>query len=87
VVDAGRWYICTGGQSVKARNLHSNPRVALSLEDGTNAFVAEGVARPVTPNPEVVRKFKAKYDWDITADPPYDQVFEIEVTKQVMGSA
>lgn len=85
VIDNERWYICTGSHSVKARNLHANPRVALALEDGSNAFVVEGEARPVAPNADVRRKFKAKYDWDITSDPPYDQVFEITVMKQVMG--
>jgi nitroimidazol reductase NimA-like FMN-containing flavoprotein (pyridoxamine 5'-phosphate oxidase superfamily) len=85
VLDEERWYICTGKQSVKARNLLANPRVALALEDGTNAFVVEGAARAVAPSAEVIRKFKSKYDWDITADPPYDTVFEIEIEKQVMG--
>jgi len=86
VTDDGRWYICTGSRSVKARNLHSNPHVALALEDGTNAYVVEGQARPVEPNAEVVCLFKARYDWDITSDPAYDQVFEITVTKQLMGN-
>ena len=85
VMAEGRCYICTGGQSVKARNLRANPRVALAVEDGTNAFVVEGAARPVTASSEVIGKFKAKYNWDITADPPYDTVFEIEFEKQVMG--
>lgn len=85
VIDNGRWYICTGSRSVKARNLHANPHVALALEDGANAYVVEGEARPVEPNADVIRNFKTKYDWDITADPPYDQVFEITVTRHVMG--
>ena len=81
-----RLYICTGGQSVKARNLHHNPRVAVALEDGSQAFVVEGTATTVTPTAEVMALFKSKYDWDITADPPYDEVFEIAIAKQVMGS-
>lgn len=87
VVDNGRWYICTGSQSVKARNLQSNPRVALALEDGTQAYVVEGQARLVEPRADILRKFKAKYDWDITQDPAYDQVYEIEVTRHVMGKS
>lgn len=86
VVDEGRWYICTGPNSVKARNLRANPRIALSLEDGNDAYVVEGEARVVQPTPAVVRKFQAKYDWDITTDTEYSLVFEIEVRKQVMGS-
>lgn len=87
VIDNGRWYICTGSHSVKARNLQANPQVALALEDGTNAYVVEGRARLVEPNVDVVRLFKAKYDWDITTDPGYDQVYEIEVARQVMGKS
>lgn len=87
VVAAGRWYICTGAESIKARNLQANPRVALALEDGDQPFVVEGTARRVTPSPAVVRKFKDKFDWDITADADYGAVFEITVTRQVLGPA
>ena len=85
VVDAGRWYVCTAPDSVKARNLQSNPNVALALEDGSNPHIVEGEARPVEPTPGVVRKFKAKYDWDITTDTQYTQVFEVVVKKKLMG--
>ncbi len=85
VVEGGRWYICTSPDSVKARNLQANPAVMLALEDGTNPHVVEGVARAVRPAPAVVRKFKEKFNWDITADAEYGAVFEIEVTRQVMG--
>jgi PPOX class probable F420-dependent enzyme len=86
VVNDGRWYVCTAPGSVKAQNLQANPRVALALEDGNNPHVVEGEARPVEPGPEVMRKFKAKYDWDITTDDHYSQVFEVVVKKQLMGS-
>lgn len=87
VTAAGRWYICTGSDSVKARNLQHNPRVALALEDGNQPYVLEGVARRVTPPPEVAARFQAKFNWDITTDADYGAVFEITVTKQVLGSA
>jgi hypothetical protein len=86
VVDAGRWYFCTAPGSVKARNLQANPRIALALEDGSDPLVVEGDARVVEPSPSVVRKFKAKYDWDIASDTEYTQVFEMQVKKQVLGS-
>ena len=82
-VTAGdRWYICTGSGSVKARNIRANPAVTLALEDGNNPYVLEGQARAVEPDAGVVAQFKAKYDWDITTDEQYDQVFEIRVTRQ-----
>jgi PPOX class probable F420-dependent enzyme len=85
VVDEGCWYICTAPESVKARNLQANPRVVVALEDGDNPFVVEGMARAVSPPPAVVRKFKEKFDWDITTDADYSAVFEISVTRQVLG--
>lgn len=85
VVDDGRWYICTSPDSVKARNLQANPRVALALEDGDNPYVVEGVARQVQPSESVAQRFKAKFDWDITTDADYGAVFEITVTRQVLG--
>ena len=87
VVDDGRWYICTAPDSVKARNLHANPKIALALEDGSNPHIVEGEARAVKPNPAVVRKFKEKYDWDITEDSYYTQVFEVAVRKRVMSGS
>ena len=85
--DTGRWYICTAPESVKARNLRANPAVALALEDGSSPYIVEGEARPVEPSSAVVRRFRDKYDWDITTDEQYTQVFEVVVKKRVMGNA
>lgn len=85
VVDDGRWYICTAPGSVKARNLQANPRVSLALEDGTHPLVVEGEARPVDPSPAVAGKFKVKYDWDIRTDDTYTQVYQIVVTRHLLG--
>lgn len=87
VVEAGRWYVCTGAGSVKARNLGANPRVALALEDGDAPYVVEGRARRVAASAAVAARFRAKFDWDITADADYDAVFEIEVDRQVLGDS
>jgi nitroimidazol reductase NimA-like FMN-containing flavoprotein (pyridoxamine 5'-phosphate oxidase superfamily) len=86
VHEADRWYICTSPESVKARNLKTNPHVCIALEDGDNAYVVEGTARAVTPPTAVVRQFKDKFDWDITTDTQYSLVFEIRVQKQLMGA-
>lgn len=85
VEDAGRWYICTAPASVKARNLQSNPRAMWSFEDGDQAQVWEGTAQMVAPPAAVVRKFKEKFDWDITTDTQYGMVFELTPQRQVMG--
>src|SRR5215207_8217392 len=76
VTAADRWYLCTAPGSVKARNLGANPYMALALEDGDQPYIVEGQARPVPPDPDVIAKFKTKYDWDITTDAHYSQVFE-----------
>jgi hypothetical protein len=81
VVDEGRWYICTAPGSVKARNLSANPRLALALEDGDQPYILEGQAQPVQPSAAVLGKFKSKYDWDLTTDPHYTQVFEVVVAR------
>ena len=86
VVDAERWYVCTNPASIKARNLHANPSVSLALEDGDHPFVVEGQARPVTVTSGVAEKFKAKYDWDITADSEYTQLIEVTVSRQLLGA-
>lgn len=85
VAEGKALYFVTDPKSVKARNLQRNPRVAVSLEDGDAPYIVEGLARPANPSAEIVRLFKAKYDWDITTDTQYSQVFEVEVTKQVRG--
>lgn len=85
VVEAERWYLCTAPGSVKARNLQANPNIALALEDGSNPYIVEGEAQPVQPTLEIIEKFKTKYDWDITHDAEYTQVFEVRIKKRVMG--
>lgn len=83
VVADGKWYICTEPDSVKARNLQRNPKIALALEDGNTPYVVEGEARPVTPSAEVVRLFQQKYDWNIETESYYTQTYEIVIKKRV----
>jgi nitroimidazol reductase NimA-like FMN-containing flavoprotein (pyridoxamine 5'-phosphate oxidase superfamily) len=85
VVEDDHWYVCTAPGSVKARNLGQNPHVALALEDGNQPYIVEGEARTVTATPAVARRFKTKYDWDITAEAYYTQVLEVSVRRRVMG--
>jgi PPOX class probable F420-dependent enzyme len=78
---AGKIYLCTGADSVKARNLRQNPHVSIALEDGSKPIVIEGLARfaPIgaAPTP-VIEAFTKKYDWNISTDSEYTQVIEIE---------
>lgn len=85
VVADGRWYICTAPGSVKARNLQHNPKVALALESGSEPYVVEGEARPVTPDAEVARLFREKYNWNIQVDSYYTQTYEVVVRNRVDG--
>jgi hypothetical protein len=82
-VDGERWYICVAPGSVKARNLSANPRLSLALEDGDQPYILEGQAQPVPASAAVLSKFKAKYDWDITTDDHYTQVFEVMVARRL----
>ncbi|GGR33786.1 TIGR03618 family F420-dependent PPOX class oxidoreductase [Streptomyces griseomycini] len=69
VYEASTWWIGTEHGSVKARNVRTEPRVSLALEDGRSPVVAEGEATLVRDRfpPEVVAAFEAKYGWDVTA--------------------
>ena len=80
---SGKIYICIQPESVKARNIESQPRVSVALENGDKPVIAEGVARFVpAPFPsEVNAAFKAKYDWDIPSDPSYQTMCEISPEK------
>lgn len=57
-----RFYVCTAGQSVKAKNLIANPRASAALEDGDRPVIAEGRATILTqPYPDdVAAEFKRK---------------------------
>jgi F420H(2)-dependent biliverdin reductase len=68
---AGRFWISSSERNIKVRNVESDPRVSLALEDGTSPVVAEGRAaihRHDLP-PAVIAGFAEKYDgWDITTE-------------------
>jgi len=78
-------YICIPEKSVKARNFAKNPRVALSLEDGSHPVICEGSVHPVAkPGPDEVRAiYKTKYDWDYVSDGEYGLLVEIEPVKWI----
>ncbi|MFA9430394.1 TIGR03618 family F420-dependent PPOX class oxidoreductase [Egicoccus sp. AB-alg2] len=81
VWDGRAFWVCTSSDTAKARNLRRDPRVALALQDGDRPVVAEGRAIVhARPYPEaVVRAFRAKFDWDITATDDPDGDFEVLV--------
>ncbi len=76
---ADKIYVCTGANSVKARNVRQNSHVAIALEDGTHPIVMEGHAQLIArAEAAVIEAFQRKYEWDITTDETYTQVIEIE---------
>jgi F420H(2)-dependent biliverdin reductase len=78
----GKIYLCTGADSVKARNLRGQPQVSIALEDGSQPVVMEGSAHFIgRVDQSVVEAFRLKYDWDITVDETYTQVIEIELER------
>jgi len=76
-------YICTEPSSVKGRNLRQNPCVALALENGAEPLICEGQAAPVpVPWPaDVIALFRQKYDWDISTEEQYTELFEVTPEK------
>ena len=79
----GRFYLCTGKDSVKGRNLQANPQVVLSLEDGSKPLIAEGTATFHAPpyRPAIIAAFQEKYDWDMSHSEQYNVVVEVTVEK------
>ncbi|MEU1800035.1 pyridoxamine 5'-phosphate oxidase family protein [Streptomyces sp. NPDC019937] len=69
VYDTSRWWIGVDQNSIKVRNVQTEPRVSLALEDGRFPVVAEGDVSLIGDRfpPEVVTAFKEKYGWDVTA--------------------
>ena len=79
VYQAEKIFVGIDPNSVKSRNIKQNPRVVLSLEDGSHPLICEGVARIVAqPLPEsLAAAFLNKYDWNMAAEAQYHQVVEI----------
>jgi F420H(2)-dependent biliverdin reductase len=73
----GKFWICTGQNSVKVRNLAANPTISISLENGNEPVIAEGhVVFEPEPLPAAIQaEFIRKYQWDITTDDDYQSVF------------
>lgn len=87
-----RFWVGTGLQSVKTRNVLANPAVSVALEDGNQPVVAEGravVHEDLRP-PAIVDAFAAKYGWDITIPEDEDVgtvvLLEIEIVKWLFAS-
>ncbi len=68
----GALLFSTGATTRKARNIETNPNVAIHLESGAELVVVEGSARAVADEPLSVQRFldayNPKYSWDFTAD-------------------
>jgi general stress protein 26 len=84
VVSGQRWYVSIEPDSVKARNIATNPRVSLALEDCDSPYILQGSARPSTITAVIAQLFKAKYDWDITTEQRYNAVYEITIERRLM---
>lgn len=77
------FFICVYSGSVKFLNITQNGLVSISLENGTNPVICEGISERIDhPWPEkIVRQFKEKYDWDIQTDKEYDELIRITPKK------
>jgi hypothetical protein len=85
---AERFYICTSGDSVKVKNLATNPRASVALEDGNQPLIAECSTRLV-PKPfpaAVVQAFVEKFEWDISKDTTYQALVELTPEKWLSWS-
>jgi F420H(2)-dependent biliverdin reductase len=83
VYDSLHLYVSIDPDSVKSRNLATNPNLSLALEDGSHPLICEGRAAivPAPYPPEVVDLFQKKYDWDIRTEGQYSQLMAITPRK------
>jgi PPOX class probable F420-dependent enzyme len=74
-----RIFVSTDSMSVKARNIKTNFRVALALEDGDHPVILEGTARAIAAPypPDLIAAFLQKYDWDLASESADSLVIEI----------
>ena len=88
ILHKSKLYICTEESSVKVKHLKNNPNLAFSLENGINPLSGQGKVLKRLPDQnkdsQIIKKFKEKYDWDITTDKQYNTLLEIEITKILM---
>jgi PPOX class probable F420-dependent enzyme len=75
-------YVSTGQHSVKMRNIHHQPHVALSLPDAMDVVLLEGTARPAPDlEDELAPYFVQKFEWDFRQDVEYGGLVQITPTK------
>jgi uncharacterized pyridoxamine 5'-phosphate oxidase family protein len=73
-----RLYFSTGGQSRKARNLKANPQCTVSVQDGDDAVIVEGVAGEVQDRNLLARLsplYNSKYG--MLLDPDLGPVYQV----------
>ncbi len=79
---AGRAYVVTQPNSVRAANIARQPAVSLALPDPMNVLIIEGAARPAPHAADAIRPlYQQKYDWDIAADSDYGLILAITPRK------
>jgi hypothetical protein len=65
------------------RNLENNPNAALALENGLNPVIYEATGRRLIPpwDETILEYFKQKYEWDLTTEMQYKDLWEFRPTK------
>jgi F420H(2)-dependent biliverdin reductase len=79
VFHQGELFISIHPDSVKAKAMRANPRVAAALEDGLHPIIFRGMADRVeaSEHGDVVQAFQAKYDWDLSVESEYTQLVRL----------
>ncbi len=79
---AGSAYIITRSQSVKARNIQSNPSAVLAHPDPYEPVILEGKASLAQEQrARLAPLFLEKYDWELSSSPDYDCIIRIQPVK------
>ena len=59
------FHFFTDTESLKARNIHREPRAAVHLESGDEVVILEGRFRPASVTQEVVQAYERKYEMSL----------------------
>jgi hypothetical protein len=90
VFHGSTFWICSAEKNRKVRNVLLDSRVSVALEGGSAPVVAEGRAtlRPCDFSPDVIERFRTKYDWDITLPNEHEGprvLLKISVTRWLLA--
>ncbi len=73
------FHFFTDPDSLKARNIHRDPRAVIHLESGDEVVIMEGTLESVAATPDVVSAYESKYGISLGDEP--EGLYRLKTTK------